>query len=257
MSDESGGGFPSFAVIVPMFNERAGAERCVREIVTVLAALPNRTSLVVVNDGSADGTDAILSALAPETPLVDVVTHPANRGYGAALVTGAARAAARGFEYGLFMDSDLTNDPRDIPRFADKMREGLDVIKASRYSGGGAVRGVPFFRVAISATGNRMAHLLFRLPIYDCTNGFRAVRCRLLQQLALTEPGFAIIMEELYWCSFLTRSFGELPVVLTNRTAAQRPTSFVYRPSIFWRYLKYPLRAFLGVRPAGLQLTER
>jgi dolichol-phosphate mannosyltransferase len=240
-----------------MFNERAGAERAVREIAAVLAALPNRTSLVVVNDGSTDGTGAILSALAAETPFLDVVTHPVNRGYGAALVTGAARAEALGFDYGLFMDSDLTNDPRDIPRFAEKMRAGVDVIKASRYSHGGTVRGVPFFRVAISATGNRIAHVLFRLPIYDCSNGFRAVRCRLLRQLALTETGFAIIMEELYWCSFLTRSFDELPVVLTHRSAAQRPTSFVYRPSIFWRYLKYPLRAFLGVRPVGLQVTER
>ena len=240
-----------------MYNEHSGAERCVREITQVLAEMPNRASLIVVDDGSADGTSAILAEAALRHRSLEVVTHSANRGYGAALVTGSARAAVLGFDYALFMDSDLTNDPRDIRRFADKMREGADVIKATRYSRGGSVRGVPFYRVAISAVCNRVAHLLFRLPIYDCTNGFRAVRCCLLQELELTEHGFAIIMEELYWCSFLTRSYDELPVVLTNRSADQRPTSFAYRPSVFWRYLKYPLRAFVGIHPRGLSPYER
>ena len=190
-------------------------------------------------------------------PALDVVTHPANRGYGAALVTGAARAAALGFDYGLFMDSDLTNDPRDIPRFAEKMSGGADVIKATRYSLGGSIQGVPLYRVAVSAVGNRLARWLFRLPIHDCTNGFRAVRCRMLGQMRLAERGFAIIMEELYWCRFMTDRFDEVPVVLTNRTGEQRPTSFAYRPSVFWRYLKYPLRAFFGRRPEGLQAGKQ
>jgi dolichol-phosphate mannosyltransferase len=253
MSDESGAGLPSFAVIVPMFNERAGAERCVREIVTVLAALPNRTSLVVVNDGSADGTDAILSALAAGTPLVDVVTHAANRGYGAALVTGAARAAARGFEYGLFMDSDLTNDPRDIPRFADKMREGFDVIKATRFSGGGRMVRVPWQRAMVSHAGNVVARALFGLPLRDCTNGFRAVRTSLLTRMDLRERGFPVIVEELYWCRFLATSFAEVPVTLTN---AGRASSFRYRPSVFASYLRYPWRAFLGQAPTERQVRQ-
>ncbi len=180
MSDGARREVPSFAVIVPMYNERAGAERCVREIAKVLSTVPNRTSLIVVDDGSTDGTGTILADLLGQHPVLDVVPHGTNRGYGAAVVTGAARAASTGFEYTLFMDSDLTNDPRDIPRFAARMHDGVDVIKATRYSLGGSVRGVPFYRMAISALGNRIARVLFRLPIHDCTNGFRAVRCRLL-----------------------------------------------------------------------------
>lgn len=245
MSDDAGG-LPSFAVIVPMFNEREGAERCVREIAAVLDTMPNRTALITVDDGSSDGTATILQALAERHPVLDIVTHPVNRGYGAALVTGAARAAARGLDYALFMDSDLTNDPRDIPRFEAKMRDGVDVIKASRYIAGGRMVGVPWRRAVISRLGNAVARALFGLPLHDCTNGFRAVRTSLLTRMTLEERGFPVIMEELYWCRFLATSFAEVPVTLTN---AGRASSFRYRPSVFASYLRYPWRAFLRRRP--------
>jgi dolichol-phosphate mannosyltransferase len=229
-----------------MYNERAGAERCVREIVTVLSAVPNRAALIVVDDGSSDGTAAVLDGMRAQHPALDVVTHPANRGYGAALVTGAARAGMLGFDYGLFMDSDLTNDPRDIPRFAEKMSGGADVIKATRYSLGGRMVGVPWQRALVSKVGNLLARALYRLPLRDCTNGFRAVRIALLTRMDLRERGFPVIMEELYWCRFLAKSFAEVPVTLTN---AGRASSFRYRPSVFVSYLRYPWRAFRGQAP--------
>lgn len=243
---------PAFVVIIPMYNEEAGAEACVRQVISVLAALPERTALITVNDGSADRTGEILDTLASRHAKLIVVAHPQNRGYGAALQTGSAKAAAEGFAYALFMDSDLTNDPGDILRFREKMREGYDVIKATRYSHGGSIQGVPFYRVAISQLGNLVASLLFRLPVRDCTNGFRAVRTELLLKMRLRENHFPIIMEELYCCRHLTRSFANVPVVLTNRSNVHRATSFTYRPSVFWAYLKYPLKSFLGIRPAQL-----
>jgi dolichol-phosphate mannosyltransferase len=245
-------GPPSFAVVVPMFNEETGAEACVREVCGVLASLPNRTALIAVNDGSSDRTPEILGRLAPEFSLLSPVTHPVNRGYGAALRTGVETAVAQGFEYVLFMDSDLTNHPADIPRFASMMEKGYDLVKATRYSGGGKVTGVPFYRVAISAAGNRLAKFLYRLPLHDSTNGFRAVRAKLVVDMKLSENRFPIIMEELYWLKFRTDSFAELPVELTNRGADQRPTAFVYRPRVFWNYLKYPLRAFFGLKPRAI-----
>ena len=250
-------GLSSFAVVVPMFNEEQGAERCVREIARVLATMPHHTALIAVNDGSSDGTATALQLAAAAEPKLEVITHPQNRGYGAALATGARHAAERGFDYALFMDSDLTNSPDDIPRLAAAMSDEVDVIKATRYSNGGSIQGVPFYRVAISAVGNRIARALFRLPVHDCTNGFRAVRSRLLRDMQLAERGFAVIMEELYWCRFMTDRYAEVPVVLTSRGGDRRPTSFVYRPSVFWRYLKYPLRAFAGIPPHGLGDRKR
>ena len=249
MSSSGSEPLPSFAVVIPMYNEEAGAENCVRQVANVLSALPNRTSLIAVEDGSRDNTPAILDGLASSFPLLEVLHHPQNRGYGAALRSGVEAAADGGFEYVLFMDSDLTNHPADIPRFVVEMQKGFDVVKATRYSLGGRVSGVPFYRVAISAVGNQIARFLLGIPLHDSTNGFRAVRLTLLMELKLSENKFPIIMEELYWLKFRTRSFTEIPVKLTNRSADQRATTFVYHPRVFWNYLKYPLRAFLGRRP--------
>ena len=83
------------AVVVPMFNEEAGAAECVGAVCNTLANLPARARLIAVDDGSADGTATILARLATTEPLLEVVTHPHNRGYGAAL-RSRVDAAARG-----------------------------------------------------------------------------------------------------------------------------------------------------------------
>jgi dolichol-phosphate mannosyltransferase len=234
-----------------MFDEEAGAAACVNRVCGALRALPCRTRLVVVDDGSRDDTAAILREARGRLDALVVLSHERNRGYGAALATGAAWVVANGFAYVLFMDSDGTNDVADLARFAVRMGEGLDVVKASRYSPGGSVAGVPWARVLVSRVGNAVARLLFRLPIRDCTNGFRAVKADLRARMDLREPGFAVIMEELWWCSFLARTYGEVPVTLTDRRPGLRRTAFVYRPSVLWRYLRYALLAFAGVRPTG------
>jgi dolichol-phosphate mannosyltransferase len=240
-----------------MYDEEEQAERCVRLVCAALDAEPGRTRLVAVDDGSHDATGAILSRLARELSRLAVVTHERNRGYGAALQTGAALAAAEGFDYVLFMDSDLTNDPALIPLFRARMREGYDVIKASRFLPGGGVAGVPWWRRAVSVVGNTVARGLYRLPIRDCTNGFRALRTSLFTQMDLTERGFPAIMEELYQARFLARRFCEIPYTLTARSGSQRPSSFSYRPGVLLKYLEYPFRAFLGRRPAHLRNRER
>ena len=239
----------SFCVIIPMYNEEAGAENCVRRVCDELGAVAPTARLFVIDDGSLDETGRILDRIALHFSSLTVIHHTRNRGYGAALRTGVDAAAAAGFEYVLFMDSDLTNDPADLPKFVEKMQEGYEVIKATRYSCGGGVSGVPFYRVAISLVGNYVAHLLFSLPLHDCTNGFRAVKVRVLLQARLSEVRFPVIMEELYWLKFLSTRFAEVPVTLTDRSVKLRRTAFSYRPRVFYEYLKYPVKAFLGIKP--------
>lgn len=232
-----------------MFNEERGAENCVRRVGECLAAIPGRRTLLVVDDGSRDATGAILDRLAAVCPALTVVHHERNRGYGAALRTGTRAACEAGYEYALFMDSDLTNDPADIPRFVELMLAGVDVIKASRYAPGGRMEGVPLQRRIISGAGNTVARLLFGMGIRDCTNGFRAVKLEILSRMDLREPGFPIIVEELYHCKTLARTFAEVPVVLTNRAGGQRPTSFTYKPETFRKYFLFALKAFLHIKP--------
>ena len=241
----------SFAVVIPMYNEEAGAERCIAQVCRELSAISRRCALLVVEDGSTDRTRSLLQELEPRYANLRVVYHARNGGYGAALRTGIAESVREGYDYVLFMDSDLTNSPADIPRFFEKMDQGFDVIKATRYGSGGSVSGVPLYRVAISRFGNMIVRGLFRLPLSDYTNGFRAVRTSLLSQIQLTENKFSIIMEELYLLKPFNPSYAEVPVELTDRSADARPTSFSYRPSTFWNYLKYPLKSLFGMSPAS------
>lgn len=243
----------TFAIVIPMYNEEQGAEKCVCAVCAALNLLPNQTRLIIVNDGSRDGTRDILTRLESEYSRLTVVTHAHNRGYGSALKTGTDQAARLGFDYVLFMDSDLTNDPKYLTRFVPKMQEGYDVIKASRYIKGGTMVGVPPWRVFISVVGNRVASALYGLSLNDCTNGFRAIRTGILQQMQLHENGFVIIMEELYQAKFLAKTFCEIPYTLTARTGTIRPSSFAYRPRVFYDYLKYVLKSFLNQPPRHIR----
>jgi dolichol-phosphate mannosyltransferase len=240
---------PSFAVVIPAYNEAAGIQACVRAVDRALDELPNHSAVVVVDDGSRDGTSEALAELEPTHQRLVVRRHPQNRGYGAGLRTGTLAAAERGFEYVVFMDSDLTNDPVYLREFTQRMAEGVDVIKASRYVPGGGVRGVPLWRASVSSLGNLVARILFRLPVRDCTNGFRAVRTRLLTSIELQETGFAVIMEELYRLRPIARSYAEVPIVLTSRTADHRASSFSFGPRAMARYLKYPLLSAARLGP--------
>ena len=237
----------SVAVVVPMYNEALGAKRCIETICNVLSKIDTPCTLVVVNDGSKDETQRIVEPLVPIFSNLKFLQHPVNKGYGAALRSGIEYAINNRFKYVLFMDSDLTNDPRDIPLFIEQMKKDVDVIKATRYSRGGRVSGVPLFRVVISRVGNIVGKLLFRVPIFDVTNGFRAAKCSVLRQFQLSENNFSIIMEELYYERSLGCVLSEVPVKLTDRAADLRGTSFRYRPAIFYDYLKYPLRSFFDL----------
>ena len=235
---------PSLAVIVPMLNEAMNAERCVRAICAVLTEHLPRSRLFVVNDGSADTTLPILQALQAEGLPVSVQTHSTNQGYGAALLTGARAAQASGFTFGLFMDSDLTNDPALIPRFAAMVRSNqYDVVKASRYIAQGGMVGVPWYHTIITRCGNRLASRLFGLGIADCTNGFRAVRLSMLLSFTYRERGFPLILEELYLLKRAGARATEIPYVLTARKAGEGRSKFRYSFGLFYRYLKYSIQA--------------
>lgn len=233
----------TYCVVVPMFNEAANAERCVRAMQEAVTLTSPRGRLLVVEDGSADATAEILEGLRSEFPEMILERHPRNRGYGAAIRTAIAAAERERFDYALFTDADLTQDPRYFADFVARMEEGIDFIKATRYSLGGRMEGVPACRAALSRAGNWLAKRLFRVPISDCTNGFRAVRVPLLARLPLKEDGFPILMEELYYVRGLVSSWAEVPYTLTSRGVGQGVSRSVpYK--IMLPYLRYAVRGF-------------
>ncbi|MDD0852522.1 glycosyltransferase [Halobacteriovorax sp. GB3] len=232
-------------VAVPMFNESMGAERCIRTIHQWCSSIENAdVQLLVVEDGSSDNTLEVLQKLKSEIGFI-LVVHESNKGYGQALSSANKVAYKNGFEYIIHLDSDLTNDPKDIPRFIEKMYEGYDFIKATRYKGGGRVEGVPFKRWVISWIGNIVASKLFGLGLSDCTNGYRAIKLEYIHDFDFQENRFPSIMEELYFLKKRKLNFIEIPVTLYTRDCDQRGSSFVYQPHVFWSYLKYPIKGLL------------
>lgn len=234
--------WPRLAVVIPMYNEQDGAAACVREVSSVLSTAPGDGQLIVVNDGSADQTRPVLVDLLAQHSCLSVAHHEQNSGYGAALRTGAELAAEQRRPWVLFMDSDLTNPPSDILRFWPLLTEQVDLVKASRYASGGSQHAVPLRRRAVSVAGNTFARLASGLPLTDLTNGFRAVRTETFLRMPLTERGFAVILEEVYWASRLNLRCAELPTTLGTRDARLRPSSFAYTPKVLWAYGRYPLR---------------
>ncbi|NTV51504.1 MAG: glycosyltransferase family 2 protein [Candidatus Firestonebacteria bacterium] len=238
-------------IVIPMYNEAAGARTNLETILTYTRRLPGDVFVLVVNDASTDTTEPLVKKLIAEQPddHLRLISHARNSGYGAANRTGAQYALEQGCDYALFMDSDLTNHPKYLADFYPPMQRGVDYIKASRYVPGGGMEGVPVFRQLISRAGNAAAARLFGLPLHDCTNGFRAVHARVLKSLRLKENKFALIVEELYQAKFSAASYAEVPTLLTARRAGEKPSSFTYPPSVFWTYFKYAFKAFWHVRP--------
>jgi glycosyltransferase involved in cell wall biosynthesis len=234
----------SVAVVIPVFNEGAAAATGAREVLRALAALDCRTALLVVDDGSADDTLASLRTVeASPATVFEVIVHEQNRGYGAALRTGAVRAAALHFDWVLFMDSDLTNPPEHIARFVQQMNRDVDVLKATRYGPGASVEGVPALRRGASRAGNLFARVVSGSPHRDTTNGFRAIRTDAFLALPLEEHDFAIIMEEWYWAQRHGLRGADVPTTLRTRTSEQRSSSFGYSLPLVLRYARYPIYA--------------
>ena len=244
MADPDAAIATSVAVVIPAFNEGEAAGTCARAVLGALVALDGRSALLMVDDGSVDDTLASLQAIqAPPQTMFEVLSHGENRGYGAALRTGAARAAKLRFDWVLFMDSDLTNPPEHIARFVRQMTREVDYLKATRYGAGSSVEGVPAPRRVASRAGNLLARVLSGSPHRDITNGFRAIRTDAVLALPLEEPGFAIIMEEWYWAQRHGLRGGDVPTTLRTRTAAQRSSAFGYSAPLLLRYARYPIYA--------------
>lgn len=232
-------------VIVPMYNEQHIAKFSLTTIMGYVRQLPDAFTVVVINDGSKDNTGGILREMLLEyTPdQYRIITHLVNKGYGAALKTGISFAVENNYDYVFFMDSDLTNHPKYIEKFYEKMIQGYDYIKASRYIYGGGMSGVPWQRRIISLIGNKIAKMLFDIPLNDLTNGFRAVKTSILSKINLTENSFAIIMQELCLVKPFVHSYAEIPYILTSRNKNFGRSKFTYDFKIYFSYLKYAIES--------------
>jgi dolichol-phosphate mannosyltransferase len=201
-------------VLVPAFNE----ELVIRDFVdAAVPSLPDGSELLVVDDGSTDDTPKLLAQLSGEVAPLRVVTHDHNAGIGAALATGFQEATG---DVIVTMDADLSHPMELAIRMAEGCRHA-DAVYGSRYVSGGAMEGVPLWRVAISRFANAVMRVAFRTSVRDLTTGMRAFRREAVSDLRLDATGFEVQLEITVRLLAAGRRIDEAPMVLRNRSAGE------------------------------------
>ena len=174
---------PSLTVIVPAYNEAATIAAVIKRLSALRPPAGPVGEIVVVDDASTDGTSRILAPFAAQGA-IRLITHPRNRGKGAALRSGIA--AANGTHI-IFQDADLEYDPADIARLWAVAREGADIVYGSRAAGGATV----LHRLA-NGLLSLLTRLVTGLPVSDMETCYKLVRVGLIKELDLREERFGI-----------------------------------------------------------------
>jgi glycosyltransferase involved in cell wall biosynthesis len=205
----------SFLVAIPVYNEARHVRRVLR------AVRRHATDVVVIDDGSTDGTGVVLRAW----PDVRVITHPENRGYGQSLIDAFRLADRNGYDWIITMDCDEQHEPQAIPDFiAAARRDDADVISGSRYlvdhPGDDAP---PPERRRINHAINARLRQLLGLRLTDSFCGFKAYRVSAMRRLRLTEPGYAFPLQFWVQCVRAGLRIREIPV---RRVYRDRSRSF-------------------------------
>ena len=179
-------------IVLPAYNEEQDLPSLLERIDEATEEANLRFEVLVVDDGSTDATAAVAEIWSNKLPL-QVMTHDQNQGLGATLRDGVEWACglAQPSDVIVTLDSDNTHTPELILRMVRMVREGHDVVVASRFVRGSKVRGVPFSRRVLSRVASMLFKVVFPIPgIRDYTCGYRAYRAGLLQDVIEKDPGF-------------------------------------------------------------------
>jgi len=207
-------------VIVPTYNERDNIGRLLER----LLALPCALEVLVVDDGSPDGTGDLVAARAAGEPRVHLMRRPGKRGLGSAYRDGFRYALANGAEYIFEMDADFSHDPDRIMAFLETAREA-DLVLGSRYLDGKVtVINWPLGRLILSYSANVYTRIITGLPVYDATGGFKCFRRRALEAVRLDRvrsDGYAFQIEMSYKLWRKGFRIVEIPIVFSDRVAGE------------------------------------
>jgi dolichol-phosphate mannosyltransferase len=220
-------------VVIPTYNE---AETLEPVVARMRASVPE-ADVLVVDDGSPDGTGDIADRLVAADPAVHVLHRTQKAGLGAAYIAGFRWALAEGYDVVVEMDSDGSHAPEELPRLLTALREA-DLVIGSRWVPGGQIRNWPLFRQVISIGGSTYARVLLRFPVRDSTSGYRAFRRHVLEELKLDEVAsqgycFQIDLAWKTWRSgFRVR---EVPITFTEREVGRSKMSRAIVIEALWR----------------------
>ncbi len=235
-------------VIIPTYNERENLSALVPQVL----AVDPEMEILVVDDGSPDGTGTLAEELSRSTGRVHALHRPRKLGLGSAYVEGFRWALTRtSAEFIFEMDADFSHDPRYLPemlRVAEK--DGIDLVLGSRYIGGGAnVVNWPIRRLILSYSANVYARIVTGLPLRDSTGGFKCFRRKVLEAIDLDQIrsdgyGFQIELNFHSWRNgFRIR---ELPIVFVDRHSGTSKMDRKVIVEAFWLVWKLRVMSLLG-----------
>ncbi len=199
----------------------------VRAIGDVLVRAGIDGRVLVIDDGSPDGTGELADGLAAELPFLDVLHRPVKEGLGPAYLDGFRRALENGADLVAEMDCDFSHDPADLPRLVAAAQDA-DAVLGSRYAFGGGTRNWGFVRRFVSRGGCLYAQAILGVHVRDLTGGFKCLRRQALEAIdlgAVRSKGYAFQIELTYRMIRAGCRVVEVPIVFTDRRAGQSKMS--------------------------------
>ncbi len=207
-------------VIIPTYNEKENVENIIRAVL----GLEKAFHVLIIDDGSPDGTAQIVERLIGEPALSDrlfILKRKGKLGLGTAYIAGFKWAIGHGYDYIFEMDADFSHDPNDLPRlYRACCEEGADVAIGSRYITGVNVVNWPMGRVLMSYFASKYVRIITGLKIHDTTAGFVCYRRKVLETIDLDQvhfKGYAFQIEMKYTAHELGFKIKEISVIFTNR----------------------------------------
>ena len=224
-------------VIVPTYNER---ENISRLIDAVLLQDP-RLEILVVDDGSPDGTGAIVEAIGSTNTRVHLLRREKKMGLGTAYIAGFRWSMERRYDYTFEMDADFSHDPAHLPQFLREIQTA-DLVLGSRYRDGKVtVVNWPMSRLLLSYFANVYARIVTGLPLWDSTGGFKCYRRTVLEAIDLTRVrsnGYAFQIEMSFRAWKKNFRIVEIPIVFVDRTeGTSKMSKAIVREAVWmvWR----------------------
>jgi dolichol-phosphate mannosyltransferase len=230
-------------ICLPTYNERANLEPMLLALRDVLR---DGDRVLVIDDGSPDGTGELADRLAEELAFVDVLHRSRKEGLGPAYLAGFHQVLAGNAELVLEMDCDFSHDPADVQRLIAAVEEGADLALGSRYVLGGGVRDWGIIRRFISRGASVYTGLFLRMGVSDPTGGFKCFRRRVLETIdldAIDAKGYAFQIETTYRAKRAGFRVVEVPITFADREHGRSKLSRAIVLEAIWRVPLLRLRS--------------
>ena len=229
-------------VIIPTYNEKENIERIIRKVFS----LDGGYEILIIDDGSPDGTAAIVKSLQKEFPdRLNLIERAGKLGLGTAYITGFKWALGHGYDYIFEMDADFSHAPADLPRLLEACKDGEGVAIGSRYCDGISVVNWPIGRIIMSYYASVYVRTVLRMKVFDCTAGYKCYSRRVLETIDLDNvkmKGYGFQIEMKYTAWKLGFPIREVPVIFVNRKAGSSKMIGSIFGEAFWGVIKLRFR---------------